>query len=273
MPKIQRVRKSITGIVTKQFSEEDMQYWFAIKELTSREIKRKYARSYLGIIWSVLNPLLNMIVMSLIFSYMFKRSIQYFPLYYLTGQIIWTLFSTATNTSLSALVDNKTFLLKTKLPRQTFILSRVYTALTNTGYSLIPYVLLLIFFRVKPSWKMLFFIPDIFFILVFSLGVGYILSIVYVFFADVKHLYGIFLTILMYMSALFYPVTSLPEFMKNILKFNPVYQSIYIARESLVYNRMPDFEAWIVLFVWSLVTFLIGYYIFKKNGNKILAIL
>jgi len=273
MPKIQRVRKSIKSIVANQVSEEDSQYWFAIKELTSREIKRKYARSYLGIIWSILNPLLNMIVMTLIFSYMFKRSIQYFPLYYLTGTIIWTLFSTATNSSLSALVDNKPFLLKTKLPRQTFILSRVYTALTNMGYSLVPYVVLLVFFRVKPNWKMLFFIPDVFFILVFSLGVGYILSIVYVFFADVKHLYGIFLTILMYMSAIFYPVDSLPEYMKGILRYNPVYQAIYIARESIVYNRIPRLDSWIVLFVWSLATFLIGYYIFEKNGNKILAII
>ena len=87
------------------------QYGFVVRELVSREIKRKYARSYLGILWSVLNPLLMMIVMSAIFSTMFRRSIENYPIYYLTGNIIFQLFSTATNTTMTCLVDNKQMLL------------------------------------------------------------------------------------------------------------------------------------------------------------------
>ena len=107
------------------------QYFFVIKELTEREIKRKYARSSLGIIWSVLNPLLMMVVMSMIFSTMFKRSIDNYPIYYLTGQMVWELFSGATNAAMTALVDNKTLLIKAKLPRHTFVVSRIYTSLVN----------------------------------------------------------------------------------------------------------------------------------------------
>ena len=88
-------------------AEQRKQYWFVIRELTSREIKRKYSRSKLGIVWSVLNPLLTMAVMSMIFSYMFKHSIENYPIYYLCGNVIWQLFTGATNSAMTTLVDNK----------------------------------------------------------------------------------------------------------------------------------------------------------------------
>ena len=97
------------------------QYLFVINELTAREIKRRYAGSSLGIIWSVLNPLLHMVVISLVFATMFRRSIENFPIYYLTGQIFWTLFSTATQDAMTALSDNRSLLVRTRLPKQTFV--------------------------------------------------------------------------------------------------------------------------------------------------------
>ena len=108
-------------------AERRRQYIFVIRELTSREIKRKYSRSYLGIVWSVLNPLLMMAVISLIFSQLFKRSIENYPIYYLTGNILWQLFTGATNAAMTALIDNKTMLIKVKLPMEIFVLARVYT--------------------------------------------------------------------------------------------------------------------------------------------------
>ena len=113
--------------------EERKQYWFALRQMVSREIKRKYARSHLGILWSVLNPLLSMAVMSMIFTTIFKRSIENFPIYYLTGSIMWGLFSSATNSTMTALVDNKGLLLRVKLTKQTFIFARILTALANFG--------------------------------------------------------------------------------------------------------------------------------------------
>ena len=150
------------------------QYFFAIRELTTREIKRKYARSYLGIVWSVLNPLLTMAVMSLIFSTMFRRSIENFPIYYLTGSIFWTLFSGATNSAMTSLVDNKSLLLKVKLPKQTFVLSRVYTSLVNFGYTFLAYILMLLVFRIKPAWTMLLFPIDVLLALLFALGMYFL---------------------------------------------------------------------------------------------------
>ena len=246
------------------------QYIFVIQELTGREIKRKYARSRLGILWSVLNPLLMMIVMTLVFSYMFKRSIENFPLYYLTGSLFWTLFSEGTNHAMSALVDNKGLLLKAKLPRQTFVLSRMYTALVNFGFSCIPYVLMLIAFQIRPSWTMLLLPLDVLLMMLFTMGIGYLLSILYVFFADIKYLYGVFLRILMYLTAVFYPVSSLPEALQKVVGLNPVYMSIYIARECMVYGRAPHYSAWLKLSLAALVSCTVGWTVFSRKQNDVM---
>lgn len=262
------IRKKMNS--TAYNSEDKKQYIFVIRELTSREVKRKYARSRLGIIWSVLNPLLMMIVMSMVFSYMFKRSIENFPLYYLTGSIFWSLFSDGTNHAMSALVDNKTLLIKAKLPRQIFVLSRMYTALVNFGYSCIPYAVMLIVFGVKPSWTMLLFPLDVILTLLFAMGIGYILSILYVFFADIKYLYSVFLRILLYLTAIFYPVTSLPGGLQTLIGYNPVYMSIYIARECMVYGRVPYYTAWIKLAISAVVSCVVGWIIFSKKQNDVM---
>lgn len=243
---------------------------FVIRELTAREIKRKYARSSLGIIWSVLNPLLTMVVMSLIFSTMFRRSIDNYPIYLLTGQNIWGLFSGATNSCMSSLVDNKSLLIKAKLPKQTFILSRIYTALVNFWYTFIAYVLMLVVFKIPLKWTMLLFPIDILFVLIFSIGIGYILATAYVFFADIKYLYSVFLTLWMYMSALFYPVSQLSETMQTVIGYNPVYIMIAIARECVMYGQVPELQMWIRLGVWSMGMFAIGLFVYKGNENQVM---
>ena len=247
-----------------------LQYVFVIRELTSREIKRKYARSSLGIIWSVLNPLLMMVVMSLIFSTMFKRSIENYPIYYLTGQIMWGMFSGGTESAMTSLVDNKTLLIKAKLPKHTFILSRVYTAIVNFGYTLIAYIVMLLIFRVKISLTMLLFPVCVIYAVLISIGLGYLLATEYVFFADIKYLYTIFLRVLLYMSAIFYPVDNLPEIMKSVVNMNPVYLVILFARECVMYARIPEAWVWIRLSAWSIASIVVGMIVFKAQENKIM---
>lgn len=255
-------------------AEKRKQYLFVIHELTSREIKRKYARSYLGVIWSVLNPLLTMLVMTMIFSYMFRRNIANFPIYYLTGTTFWTLFSTATNQSMSALVDNRMLLMKVKLPKQTFVLSRIYTALVNFLYTCIAFALILVIQvlqgKIVLTWNLLLFPVDVLFTTLFAMGIGYILSIIYVFFADIKYLYSVLLTLWMYMSAIFYPVDNLPETLKYAIGYNPVYVSIVFARHIVLDGVVPEWTLWIKLIVFGIGSFLIGYLVFAKNENKVM---
>ncbi len=253
-----------------QLSSKAKQYIFVIKELVSREIKRKYARSYLGILWSVLNPLLSMAVMSMIFSTIFKRSIENFPVYYLTGSIFWSLFTGATNSAMTALVDNKNLLIKVKLPMSIFPLARGCTALTNFGYSLVAYIVILLAFRIKPNIYMplvLLYAAGLF---LFSMGISYCLSILYVLFGDIKHLYSVLLTIWMYLSAVFYPVTSTTPAMQAVIIRNPVYNYIACARKCVLEAALPTPEEWARLFVWSVGFYVVGRLYFNKMHNRVL---
>lgn len=246
------------------------QYWFLIRELSGREIKRKYARSFLGILWSVLNPLLTMLVMSVIFTYMFSRNIENYPLYLLCGQITYSLFSGITNASMSSLVDNKNMLIRVKFPKMIFPLSRGVTALVNFGYSLIALAIVMIFFRVWPSIYILLVPVDIVLLFLFGVGTGYILSVLYVFFADIKYLYSVFLTMLMYCSALFYSVESLSPTMQTVISVNPLYVYISIFRKCMIYATMPESVEWIQALVWGIVMYLLGSYVFWKSENAVM---
>lgn len=246
------------------------QYLFVIRELVSREIKRKYARSYLGVLWSVLNPLLSMAVMSLIFSTIFKRSIENFPIYYLTGNTFWSLFTGATNSAMTALVDNKNMLIKVKLPMEIFPLSRCFTALANFGYSMIAYIVMLFVFQIRPNIYMLLvpvFAGGLF---LFSVGIGYLLSALYVLFGDVKHLYSVFLTIWMYLSAIFYPVSSTSPMMQAIITRNPVYNYIACARKCVLEGMLPSAEEWTRVFIWSAGVYIAGKFYFQRKQTKVL---
>lgn len=246
------------------------EYFFVLKELVGREIKRKYARSYLGILWSVLNPLLSMAVLSLIFSYIFSRSIENFPIYYLTGYVLWLLFAEATRSAMTVLVDNKQLLIKVRMPKQVLTLSRIFTALANFLYSLIAFALMLAVFRMAPSVHIVAFPVIVALMMLFCIGVGYILSIVYVFFGDVKHLYSVILTLWMYMSALFYPVDILPEYVQRIININPIYSYVESARECIMYHHFPSGMMWLEMAAWGFGIFLLGLYVFRKNENKIM---
>ena len=250
--------------------EKFNQYKFVIKELTAREIKRKYSRSVLGIVWSVLNPLLSMAIISLIFSQIFRRSIANFPIYYLSGSILWQLFTGATNAAMTTFVDNKAMLIKVKLPMQIFVLARVYTALVNLEYSLVAYVVMLFVFQVNLKVTMLFIPFIIVFLLLFSLGISYMVATAYVFFGDIKHLYTVFLTLLMYCSALFYPADQLSGIMHVIVTNNPVFNYIDALRSVVMLGELPTLSIILRMVIWGTVMYLLGYRIFKKNQNTIM---
>lgn len=264
-----RKRKSfIKKTVRKQ--RDFKQYFFVIRELTKREIKRKYARSVLGILWSVLSPLLFMIVLSLIFSTMFRRSIENFPVYYIIGHTIWALFSEATRSPMTALVDNKTLLIKSKLPKQTFILSRIYTAFVNFLYTCIAMAAVMLFFRIQPTIYTLLFPIAVILCLVFSTGISYIIATVYVFFGDIKHLYSVFLSMLMWLSAIFYPVENLSSLMQRVVGNNPVYLFIHCSRDCLLNGVLSDSSVWIKMLIWSFAMLIIGIIVYKRNENDIM---
>ncbi len=256
--------------IRQEKRENRKQYFFVIRELTSREIKRRYSRSYLGVVWSVLNPLMMMAVLSMIFTQIFDRAIENYPIYYLSGYVLWHMFTGATNAAMTTLVDNKSMLMKVRLPMEIFVLARVYTALVNLGYSLIAYVVMLVVFQIVPHATILFFPVIVILLLVFSLGISFILATAYVFFGDVKHLYGVITTLWMYCSAIFYPVDRLQGPIRMVIEINPLFEYINATRNVVMYGVFPSVREIIVMVVWAIVMFAIGYWIFNKNKNNIM---
>lgn len=243
---------------------------FVIRELVSREIKRKYARSYLGVVWSVLNPLLTMAVMSMIFTTIFERNIENFPIYYLTGNIFWQMFTGATNSALTSLADNKKMLIKVKLPMLVFPLARCCTALANFGYSMIAYVIMLVVFQMKPNiyWPLFFIFVGCAFL--FALGMGYFLSVLYVLFGDIKYLYSVVLHIWMYLCAIFYPISRTSGIMQEIIIRNPIYNYIACARQCIMEGVPPTIEQWARMFIWSFGVYILGRLFFNKMKSYVM---
>ncbi len=250
--------------------EEPKQYLFVVRQLVAREIKRKYSRSYLGILWSVLNPLLNMVVLSFIFTQMFSRSIENYPLYLLSGQTIWQLFTGATNSAMTSVVDNRVMLARVKFPMKIFPIARVYSALVNYLYTFVAYLLMLLVFRIRPGMTMAVAPVIILCVTLFSLGIGYLLSAAYVFFADIKYLYSVLLSLWMYCSAIFYPVERLPETIRRVIEANPIYNYIACMRNVMLYAAWPTGAQWIRMLAWAAGMYIAGSLVFRLSRNRIM---
>ena len=164
------------------------EYLNALWELTKRELRRKYARSYLGILWSVFYPLLRMALVVFLFSHIFNKGIDRYPAYYFTGYLMYEFFSVSVFTSVTTLRDNKDLLIKSKLPREMFVLSRVLTAFVNFLFGCIPYMGVLLVYRAEVSVATLFVLVDIFCMFLFVAGIAYMVSIFYVKVKDTKNI-------------------------------------------------------------------------------------
>lgn len=243
------------------------QYIFVIRELTAREIKRKYSRSVLGIVWSVLHPLLFMIAMSFVFSG-YSPDKNRFPVYYLTGFIFFQLFQTATTTSMSAFEDNQKLFQRSKLPREIFVLSRDYTALVNLGFSFIALLAVLVIFRIKPNFAMLLLLVDMVCEMFFTIGVSFILATIFVFYKDIKFLWNNVITLLTHMVAIFIPIERYPDYLIGITEANPLYFYPNIARRAVLEGTY-NIDELKRMVVWAVLMFTFGLLFFKFHENKI----
>lgn len=248
--------------------KEIYKYRELLAELVKRDIKIKYRRSILGILWSVLNPLLFMIVSTIVFSTIFKNDIENFPIYFLCGQIIFTLFSDSTSLAQVSILGNGALIKKVYIPKYIFPISKVCSGLVNSGFSLIAIIIMFIFIQYKPPLTVLGIIIPIVYVFLFSIGVGMLLSALAVFFRDTIHLYGVFITVISYFSALFYPAEIIPEQFQIFLRYNPIYLFIDYFRQLILYGVMPGLATNIICICYCVLALLIGYYVFKKSENK-----
>lgn len=246
--------------LTSQFR----QYKALMRELVVRDLKVKYRRSILGYVWSLLNPLLMMTVMTVVFSYMFRFDIPNYPLYLICGQTLWTFFNESTSMAMHSVLQNGTLIRKVYIPKYIFPFSRVLSSFVTTGFSLVSILIVMLVTKVPLSVEMLLVPVPLLFLLVFCMGMGMILSALSVYFRDIVHLYGVLTMAWMYVTPIFYPISALPENVAVFLNLNPMYHFIAFFRELVLYGSVPAAGVWLSCIVSSLSVFAVGLLVFHK---------
>lgn len=242
---------------------------FVIESLVTKDFKLKYRRSFLGVIWSVLNPLLMMVVMAAVFSYMFRFNIENFPLYLILGSILFDFMRSATSDAMTSVIDAQSLIKKVRIEKMIFPLEKTAFALVTFAVSLVAAVIVMAYFRVIPSIHALWGVPLlIIFVTMFSAGLGLLLSALSVFFRDVMHLWSVVLTAWTYATPLFYPYEMLEPWMQQVMLFNPMYHYVTFFRDIMMWNVNPGTTECLICFGMAAVTFLVGFIVFRKTESK-----
>ena len=239
-----------------------------LNELIARDIKIKYRRSVLGVLWTLLNPLCMMIVLSVVFSNLFKFDIENFPVYLLSGQLIFNFYSESTTNSMSAILSNGPLIKKIYVPKYLFVLSRVFSSTINLLASFTAMVCVMLAMRVELHYTVLLAPIPLMFIVLFSLGVGLILSAITVKFRDIMHLYSVFVTAFMYLTPVIYPMSILPDWLSPIVMLNPITNILQMFRSVMLYNSLPTLGSLVTASVESVVMLALGLYVFYKNQDE-----
>lgn len=243
--------------------------WFILQSLVTKDFKLKYRRSVLGILWSVLNPLLMMVVLSCVFSYVLKfGEIEHFPLYLILGTVLFNLMQNSTTAAMYSILEAAPLIKKVRVQKMVFPIEKAMFELVNFAISLVAVVLVMVFFQVWPTVNLVFLPLLLFYVVVFSAGLGMLLSALAVFFRDICHLWGVVVTAWTYATPLFYPVTLLEPWMQHVMLFNPMYHYVTYFRDITMWNVNPGIKENLICFAMAAITFLVGYLVFRKTESK-----
>ena len=245
------------------------QYEFVFKELVKRDFKKKYKRSVLGVIWSMLAPLCTLVVLNFVFGTVFGRTQEYYTIYLFSGWLIFQFYHDATNGAMSSLIGNANIFSKVRVPKYMFLFSRVASSSINFFLTLILYFFFVMVYQLPITLKFITLLYPIGCMFLFILGMGLILSALFVFFRDIQYLYGVFTTMLMYATPIFYT----PDILGDkawIFNFNPMYYYVTYFRSVVISGVIPDLNFHIIMFGMSVIMFAIGCWMYKKYNYKFL---
>ena len=242
---------------------------FLLKQLVKRDFTSKYKESVLGIIWSFLNPLLIMIVFTVIFSVLFRRQIHNFAVYYLAGKVIYDFYVAGTTGAMESIRRNRNILTKIYVPRYMFAAGTICYEFINFLITII--ILLTVMIVTGEHFQLMMFasIIPFSFLLLMTIGIGLILAVLNTYFSDISHFYGVFTLILMYASALFYPMEIVPADIQVIFTLNPLYIAILCFRDTMLYGVFPDILSLLYLAIFSIMVFAVGFLLFRIQEKKL----
>ncbi len=243
-------------------------YLFVIKQINYKEHKKYTDDTNLGVLWNVLNPFLYMLIIATYYENVILHDIPKFPVFVFVGVIVFNYYKIGTFGAMKSLVNNKNLLIKTKVPLQVFIMQKVFAAFRDMLYGSVALIPIMIFFKVVPSIRIFEVIPVMVLSTIIIFSIGELLAILYVFFADVEYLYGILLSLLIFTSGVFIPIDHLPPALQNIMEYSPIFLSIYISRNAIIYNLPSHWTAWTKLLVWAIILLGVSYKVYEDNRDK-----
>lgn len=244
-------------------------YRALVKQLVTKDIKLKYRRSFLGYIWSVLNPLMVMVVMYLVFSQMFRFDVDNYPAYLITGQTLFTFMTEATSQAIYSITGNASLLKKIYVPKYIFTLSKLTSSLVNLLFSMGAMLIVFLITRVAFSPYMLLLPVVLLQLYVFSLGLGLFLAQAAVFFRDIQYIYSVLITAWTYLTPIFYPLEQLPEQMQAAVRLlNPMYHYIMQFRVLVLQRQIPDAGSILYGSGLAFVFLLFGTWSFFKSQDR-----
>ncbi|MBO7675675.1 MAG: ABC transporter permease [Atopobiaceae bacterium] len=241
---------------------------FLFEQLVNRDFQQRYKRTALGMAWSVLSPLMNLAVMMLVFSRLFGRNVDHFVIYLFSGNIVMAYYKESTKNGMQSLMNNSAIISKINVPKYLFLLSRNVSALINFGLTIIIYFLFCITDGITFTPAMLMLWYPIFWFVVMNIGIGMVLSALYVFFRDIQYLYDIFLTLLTYLSAIFYTIDKFPEQMQRFFLLNPVYVNIKYWRLVVIDGIIPSVPYHLLVAFYALLFLGLGAFFYKKYNHR-----
>lgn len=235
-----------------------------------RDFKKKYKRTILGMAWSILSPLLMLLVMRLVFTQFFGRNMEHYTTYLFCGNLVFSYFNESTGQGMSSLMGNAAIFSKVNVPKYLFLFSKNIQTLINFGLTMIVFVLFCLLDGIHFTWKVVFLAYPVVCLVLFNIGVGLILSALFVFFRDIQYLWGVFTQLLMYISAIFYAVDQYSYTTQRLFLLNPIYLFIRYFRKIVIDATIPTIWFHLLMLADVVIILGIGCWMYKKYNTKFL---
>ncbi|WP_347489318.1 ABC transporter permease [Desulfoscipio sp. XC116] len=243
---------------------------FLFEELVKRDFKKKYKRTVLGILWSMLAPLLTLLVMAIVFTEFFGRTTPHFIIYMFAGNLVFFYYREATGGGMTALVANSSIFTKVNVPKYLFVFSQNVSSLINFALTLVIFFIFVAMDGIPFTWKFILLIYPTACLLIFNIGIGLILSALFIIFKDIQYLYDVFTMMIMYLSAIFYTIDSYSLTMQYMFHLNPIFVYITYFRTIVIDNTVPSVNYHLLCAFYALAAMIVGGVIYKKYNYKFL---
>lgn len=250
--------------------EKIKKYQFLFEELVKRDFKKKYKRTNLGMLWSVLSPLMHLLVMATVFTQFFGRDTPHYVIYVFCGNVVFSFYTEATKGGMASIMGNAGIFTKVNVPKYLFLLSKNVQSLINFLLIMVVFFLFVAVDGLPFTWKFICLLYPVACLILYNIGLGMVLASMFVFFRDTQYLYDIFTQLLMYMSAIFYTIDRYSPLVQKCFLLNPLYLFITYFREIVINGVIPSLTVHLLILLYSLIVFGVGCWAYKKYNTRFL---